>query len=200
MTIPGPGTAIAISTVVGEFGGCAPHALSEYYRCGPLVGSNNTDVPTSGAIALGDFYCASNAQFTTASGGNSTPTSGNFKSHVFTGPGTFTVNSVGNAAGSSTVDYLVVAGGAGGASGSQFAGGGGGAGGFRTNNPGTTPADGGLPVSATGYPIAVGGGGAENVSGSNSSFSSITSTGGGKGGKGKQLSPGGALSGGSAGS
>ena len=50
------------------------------------------------------------ATFITATGGTIT-TSGNFKIHTFTGPGTFTVCSVGNPAGSDTVDYLVVAGG-----------------------------------------------------------------------------------------
>jgi hypothetical protein len=64
-------------------------------------------------------------------------TCGNFKSHVFTGPGTFTVTNTGP--GSSTVEYLVVAGGGG--SGKCY-GGGGGAGGYRTNYP--TPA--GIPV------------------------------------------------------
>ena len=51
------------------------------------------------------------AEFITATGGTIT-TCGNFKVHTFTGPGTFTVCTVGNAAGSNTVDYLVVAGGA----------------------------------------------------------------------------------------
>ena len=55
----------------------------------------------------------------------------NFKVHTFTGPGTFTVCSVGNAAGSNTVDYLVVAGGGGGG---YCSGGGGGAGGFRESS------------------------------------------------------------------
>ena len=72
--------------------------------------------------------------FITASGGTVT-TSGNFKIHSFTGPGTFTVCSVGNAAGSNTVDYLVIAGGGGGGtsgnSGSSHGGSGGGAGGYR---------------------------------------------------------------------
>ena len=44
------------------------------------------------------FICASGS-------GCSTTTSGNFKIHTFTGPGTFTVNSVGNPAGSDSVDY-----------------------------------------------------------------------------------------------
>ena len=129
MAIPGSGT-IGINTIVQEFGGSAPHALSEYYRGGPLVGTNNTDVPTSGTIAISDFYGAENASFITAQGG-STSTQGNFTRHTFTGPGTFTVQSVGNSAGSNTVDFLVVAGGGGGGghpSSPLMPGGGGGAG------------------------------------------------------------------------
>ena len=48
------------------------------------------------------------AAFVAATGGTET-TSGDFKIHTFTAPGTFTVTCAGNAAGSSTVDYLVVA-------------------------------------------------------------------------------------------
>jgi len=135
-------------------------------------------------------------QFITATGGTIT-TSGDFKIHTFTGDGCFVVSCGGNPAGSDTVDYLVVAGGGGGAYGN---GGGGGAGGFReshsapvsgcyTASPLATPA--GITVSATTYPVTVGGGGTgggpgparSNVtSGSNSVFSTITSTGGGRGG------------------
>jgi hypothetical protein len=114
---------------------------------------------------------------------------GDFKIHTFTSPGTFTVCSVGNAAGSDDVEYLVVAGGGGG-SGNQTGnggGGGGGAGGFRTNFPTCS----GLSVSAQGYPITVGGGGSGGpgpssvgTNGSNSIFSSITSAGGGRAGTG----------------
>ena len=111
-----------------------------------------------------------------ATGGTIT-TSGDFKIHTFTGPGTFTVTSAGNPSGSDTVEYLTVAGGGGG--GKSHAGGGG-AGGFRQNFP--SPAIGGLPVTATSYPITVGSGGAANISGNNSIFSTITSTGGGGGG------------------
>jgi hypothetical protein len=107
---------------------------------------------------------------------------GDFKVHTFTGPGTFTVSSVGNPLGSTTVDYLVLAGGGGGGDGisAAGAGGGGGAGGYRNNFP--SPAIAGSPVTATGYPITVGAGGASNNSGSPSIFSTITSTGGGRGG------------------
>ena len=62
------------------------------------------------------------AKFITASGGTET-TSGNFKIHTFTAPGTFTVSCAGNSAGSSSVDYLVVAGG--GSGGTRYSGGGG---------------------------------------------------------------------------
>jgi len=140
--------------------------------------------------------------FVTATGGNAVVTNGNFKTHIFTGPGTFCVSCAGNPGGSDTVDYFVVAGGGGGGNdtfGSGCRGGGGaGGGGFRiSNSAGCLPAPSmsplvnptGLPVSATGYPITVGGGGSGGVPGgpysgargSNSIFSSITSTGGGGG-------------------
>lgn len=62
MAIPGPGTAISINTIVGEFGGTVPHSISEYYRGGGLVPNTpgNASVPTSGAIALGNFYGTAN--------------------------------------------------------------------------------------------------------------------------------------------
>ena len=134
------------------------------------------------------------AAFIAATGGTET-TCGDYKIHTFTGPGTFTVTSAGNSAGSDTVDYLVVAGGGG--SGGDLAGGAG-AGGYRFSD-GTAsgcysagPAPLGasaLPVSIQGYPITVGSGGAlassPNVSqgnpGVNSTFSTITSAGGGGG-------------------
>ena len=113
------------------------------------------EVPT-GAIAMSNLQNKSNAQFVAATGGTIT-TSGDFKIHTFNSSGTFTVTQAGNAAGSNTVDYLVVAGGAGGGSGAtHFRGsrepqfhlgaGGGGAGGYRESFP--NPATGGLPVSA----------------------------------------------------
>lgn len=71
----------------------------------------------------------------------------------------------------STVEYLVVAGGGGGSPG-PASGGGGGAGGFRTGT---------LAVGAGTYAVTVGAGGSSSVRGSNSVFSSITSTGGGEG-------------------
>ena len=48
------------------------------------------------------------AEFVSASGGSIT-TCGNYKIHTFNSSGTFTVCSAGNACGSNTVDYMVVA-------------------------------------------------------------------------------------------
>ena len=134
---------------------------------------------------------APTAKYITATGGTITE-SGDYKIHTFTGPGTFCVSCAGNPAGSTTVDYLVVAGG-GGSTGTV--GSGGGAGGFRVSNSTCMPAPltsplanpTGITVTATSFPIAVGGGGSSGgtgstaPSGSNSSFSTITSAGGGGG-------------------
>ena len=55
LPISGP---ISLSQVQGEFGGANPISLIEYYRGGPYTTSNNTSVPTSGAISLSNFYGA----------------------------------------------------------------------------------------------------------------------------------------------
>jgi hypothetical protein len=138
------------------------------------------------------------ALFTVATGGTIT-TSGDYKIHTFTGPGTFTVTTLGNGptvptGGPNTVSYNVVAGGGGGGGHAGSNGGGGGAGGFRegrditpsyTASPLVAPA--GLTVTATAFPITVGGGGTScfnSTSGSPAVFSTITSTGGGGGSSG----------------
>jgi len=153
-----------------------------------------------GYQVLGFGSGGSNAQFICASGGTET-TSGNFKIHTFTGPGTFTVNAVGNAAGSETVDYLVAAGGGGGGGSnlgitqSSRGSGGGGAGGYRESSGAASgcytvsplgACVAALPVSVQGYPITVGNGGGAGSGGpggkgNDSTFSTITSTGGGGG-------------------
>ena len=141
---------------------------------------------------------AGQEQYIIATGGTISTVDTNYKVHTFTGPGTFTVCSVGNACGSNSVDYVVVAGGGG--ANQQYAGGGG-AGGFREGyTPGAysaSPLAGStLPVSATGYPITVGAGSGgvpapsgRGINGSNSTFSSITSAGGGGGGAGSTPAP-----------
>jgi hypothetical protein len=122
--------------------------------------------------------------YVTATGGT-IATSGDFKIHTFTGDGCFVVSCAGNPTGSTAVDYLVVAGGGGGGSG---LGGGGGAGGYRTSFPSPGCNAGAFPISATTYPVTVGAGASPvatnepGTSGSNSVFSTITSTGGGGGG------------------
>src|SRR6056300_964305 len=129
-------------------------------------------------------------QYISATGGTIT-TDGDYKVHIFTGDGCFSV-SQGNLGPAPGVDYLVIAGGGSGsiAAGScQNAGGGAGAGGLRTNYPSCCT---GLTVTSQTYPIVVGGGGSgvsgicggpysNGNPGSNSSFSTITSTGGGGG-------------------
>ena len=136
---------------------------------------------------------AENKLYITATGGTVT-CCGDFKIHTFTGPGTFCVSCSGNAAGSNTVDYLVIAGG--GSGGGKGARGGGGAGGYRESSGAasgcysTSPLGAcvaALPVAVQGYPITVGAGGAVDTSvplgiaGNPSTFSTITSAGGGAG-------------------
>lgn len=113
--------------------------------------------------------------------------------HVFPYSGTFTPTQ------SLTADYLVVAGGGGG--GTSY-GAGGGAGGLRS----TVTATGGggslesaLSLTAQAYTVTVGSGGANGAAGSNSVFSTITSTGGGVGGSGSNAGGAGGSGGGAGG-
>ena len=134
-----------------------------------------------------------------ATGGTIT-TSGDYKIHTFTGPGTFEVTTgFGPIA---LADYMVVAGGG---SGGNNLGGGGGGGGFRESvpspaawtasplaNPGAA-----LNTIVGSYPITVGAGGAaagaEGIGnqGTQSVFSTIISAGGGAGGGGSTVPGGG---------
>ena len=124
-------------------------------------------------------------------------TSGDYKIHKFTGPGTFCVSRAAVCAADNLVSYMVVAGGG---AGGYERGGGGGAGGFRELVSPTAPytaspldgypsAPNRITVTATGFPITVGGGGSGATArgtvggnGNNSVFSTITSTAGGGGG------------------
>jgi hypothetical protein len=159
---------------------------------------------TQGWKSVNSNETVNEIKYITATGGTVT-CCGDYKIHTFTGPGTFTVSCAGNAAGSNSVDYLVIAGGGGGSktgAPGYGAAGGGGAGGFRESSgtaSGCYTASplgacvSALPVSVTGYPITVGAGGAGGTgsggtggasigsSGNNSVFSTITSTGGGRG-------------------
>jgi len=132
--------------------------------------------------------------FITATGGNAIVTCGNFKTHIFTGPGTFCVSATAIAPACNAMDYFVIAGG--GSGGASSSGSGGGGGGFRMSNdlcvpaPTTSPLANptGLAATVSSFPITVGAGGTYTssptqvgVSGSNSIFSTITSAGGGGG-------------------
>ena len=133
---------------------------------------------------------APSPSYVTATGGTII-TCGDFKTHVFTGPGTFAVSNAGNASGSNTVCSTVVAGGGGGG----FNTGGGGGAGQVTPTSGSS-------VAVQSYTITVGGGGpgqsgpgpAPSRDGSVSSFGSIVSATTGKGGLGEPANnaPGGA--------
>ena len=164
----------------------------------PILETNGQSVflvyvdATKGWIPTQDDASTIGALYVTATGGTIT-TCGDFKIHTFTSPGTFCVSSAGNSIGSNSVDYMVIAGGGGGGpAAAPTAAGGGGAGGYRESSgtasgsytiglPSQNCAVSALPVSVSPYPITVGGGGAANTQGSNSVFSTITSTGGGEG-------------------
>ncbi len=138
-----------------------------------------------------------------ATGGTIT-TCGNDKVHTFTGPGTFAVSQIASCSDNNIVSHVIVGGGAGG--GVKRAGGGGGGGYREVKNPATpytaSPLDGypsapnRVTVTATSFPVVVGGGGTAGVSsnpicnpastantnGVASSFGGITAAGGGAGG------------------
>jgi len=128
---------------------------------------------------------------------NAIVTCGNYKTAIFKGPGTFCVSGISANAANNKVDYLVVAGGGGG--GGFYYTGAGGAGGMRffstapgcnapINNSGASPNT-EITVTASPYPIAVGGsgaggtfpGGSVGSTGGASSFDTVTSAGGGGG-------------------
>jgi hypothetical protein len=136
------------------------------------------------------------ASFITATGG--TPSQdGNYEIRTFTGPGTFCISAISNNADNNKIDYLVVAGGGAGSGplvGDSAGSGGGGGGGFRLSNSTCMPAPltsplanpTGLTATVASFPITIGSGGTltnfGGNPGSNSIFSTITSTGGGGGG------------------
>ena len=143
---------------------------------------------------------------------------------TFVNPGTFCVSDAANVSADNIVSYMVIAGGGGGSGGGCAAttngGGGGGAGGFRELNSPTAPytasplegyatAPNRVTVTASPYPIVVGGGASaapgssapkRGSDGTDSSFSTVISAGGGGGGCGSNDSPTWGNAGGSGGS
>ena len=206
MTLPASASAgdtIAIKDYAGTF---ASNALTIARNSHKIQGAdNNSQISTARASVVLVYIDATKGWlytnesnvadlatplFTEATGGTVT-TSGDYKIHKFTGDGCFAVSQIGNGpsvptGGPATVSYMVVAGGGG--NGPAHWSGGAGAGGFRegrdigpsyTASPLVAP---GLTITATTYPVTVGAGG-DNTSGSPSVFSTITSAGGGYGGR-----------------
>jgi len=206
------GAVVAVSDYAKNF---STHAVTLVQNGSDKIGgsTNNATLSTSGiAVTLifidstkgwivtddGNQNSASTNPFIEATGGTITTVNCNAcRVHTFTGPGTFTVSKAASASANNQVSYLVVAGGGSGgsANNNNNGSGGGGAGGFREDKSPVTPytaspleGAGTISVSATDFPITVGGGGAGvsgapvcgNV-GNNSSFSTITSAGGGFG-------------------
>jgi hypothetical protein len=147
-----------------------------------------------------DSSILAGASFIVATGGT-TADCGTHRTHIFTGPGTFSISQISSSSPNNKLDYLVVAGGGSGGSsapaGSGSGTGGGGAGGFRLANSIGLPAPtmsplanpSGLTATVASFPITVGGGAATAPPGNNagnngnpSVFSTITSTAGGAGG------------------
>ena len=161
---------------------------------------------TKGWMDIHDSTTAAKGNDKIIATGGTVTTCGDFKIHTFTGPGTFAVTQVSPTAAENTVGYQVVAGG--GAGGTAYYAGGGGAGGYREGR--NAPIDNfcasplvadaptnAVTVSATPYPITVGGGGAASPcdanpggNGNNSIFSTITATAGGGGGSRDNSGPG----------
>jgi len=203
---PSAGDVIALSDYANKWGTNAVTLCRNSSKING--GTNNTSLSTNGSAitllfvdatigwkqvddATLDITGAPN--FISATGGCIT-TSGDFKIHTFNSSANFVVTQ-GQVSANNEVSYLVVAGGGGGGGGH---GAGAGAGGFReaeASNDSYTQSplavSGGLSLTSQTFPITVGAGGAAgstnpagattNTVGANSVFSSITSTGGGKG-------------------
>jgi hypothetical protein len=128
------------------------------------------------------LYGISNVTSGSKATGGIVSSDGTYWYHMFPYSGTFTPTT------NITADYLVIAGGGAGGVG------GGGAGGYRTSIGGSP-----LSLTATSYSVTVGAGGATGsppTSGSDSVFSTITSTGGGRGSTGVTVFSGGSGGGG----
>lgn len=138
--------AISLADIAAEFGGAAPHAISEYY--GAAAG-----IPSSGQISFSNFYGKSAASPIVATGGT-VSTVGSYKYHTFTTtygattPNTFQITATASGSLSNTVQVLIVAGGGlGGYTYSAYGGGGGGAGGMVQSS---------FSASVTSYAVWVG--------------------------------------------
>ena len=92
MALPASGNSISLQQVNVELGNTGTDAIN--------MGSSAVRTlfdDASGAISMSDGFGKSNVTFYDASGGTIT-NSGNYRYHTFTGSGTFTINTQGNAA------------------------------------------------------------------------------------------------------
>jgi hypothetical protein len=184
----------AITSLTTTPFGSSPVVGSSPVTLTSLTGGTSYAVTTTATNENGTSLPSNSISSTpfTATGGTIT-TSGGYRIHTFTTSQNFSL--IGN---STNCDYLVVAGGGGGSTG------GGGAGGLRSTvgtTGGGASIESALSLNAQSYTVTIGAGGTSTGSGtiggngSNSVFSSITSTGGGGGGP----FPGAGASGGSGG-
>ena len=150
---------------------------------------------TEGWITINDTTSAVTGEAFICASGGTTSTCGDYKVHTFTSSGCFAVSSLALSPANNKASYLVVGGG--GSAADNIAGGGGG-GGFRegkcssdpyTASPAAATPCSALTLSVQTYPITIGAGGASTgpapsqTQGGSSTFSTITSAGGGQGGR-----------------
>lgn len=157
MALQGSGP-ITLLEIQGEFGGAEPISLSEYYRGGAYTTTNNTNVPTSGAISMSNFYGAQNSIAMTyeiigaggeGGGGSYGGTGAAGGSSSFSGTNFTTVTSTGGGGGISQGYYT-------GQPGASSYYGIGGEGGLNSDSGNQSP---GYPAPSTSYGAGGGGGG-----------------------------------------
>lgn len=166
MALPSSGQ-ITFADIQAEFGGSHPIGLDEYFRNGSYVTSNNSGVPTSGAIGLANFHGSVRAQTVLyeiigggGGGGSGWTTSNNGTAggaSSLSGSGFTTITSPGGAGGRGGIQT-------GWGAGSSSYYGAGGAGGANSDSSNQTA---GYPAPSTSYGAGGGGGGANPFSARN---------------------------------
>jgi hypothetical protein len=195
-----------MAMIAAEFGGTVPHSLSEYYRGGGLVPnvSQNAAIPTSGAIAMGNFYGSTNRSVINLTIATNTQNYNVFDNRgptyiagisditvtvnagvsvgsVSTGSFAMLVSSAFNVGDTVTIvnnGTIIGAGGAGGGGGDGFA-----SPGYSGNNGGSALSI-SRPTRITNNSTVAGGGGGAGGGGAFSTFSGTRGGGGGGGGAG----------------
>ena len=161
--------AISLANIQSEFGGSSPISLSEYYRNGSYTTSNNTNVPTSGTISMGNFYGAVKGYTMTyeiiggggeGGGGSYGGTGNSGGASSFSGSGITTVTANGGAGGVATGLF-------GSENGYSSYYGAGGAGGLNSDSGNQTP---GSNAPSSSYGAGGGGGGSAPFSAYNGGY------------------------------